>query len=655
MSFNRKDVIFTREELEDIFHILECSSISIIDIRHHLVSPTKVLKDYRFPSSAFVFVSGGKGEVLLGDTSYSIRHFSLFHGGKGTTLSIFPYCDCLEYYMILYKGEDVQSKKKEFKKLLLRINPYQVNYGFAPQNPILIMDMLSNMHEHWNQPNSMERFYEKSLFYQLVYEIYKELSNGNIETFDSDIVGITIRYMNQNYSSSIAVQDICKKLGISYSHFYRLFKKEVGTSFQGYLSKIRLEKARQYIINSNYSLGEIAVFTGFYDEFHLSSAFKKFTGQSPMSLRKILTWDKTYSYMEISDSFYYNEKHQVSYDKPNLEGAYFMLKHFKNQTVIAAALLVMTLSTACSSQPVNSTSENSVEPKATAEQSKETSTSSPSKAETRILSTEKGDVEIPVNPKRVVTDCGLVGNIVALGVTPIAIEDYTSTDVAYKDLIKDSKVLEKWEPEYIMAEEPDLIITMYEENYEQLSEIAPTVYVPLATLSVEDRLSFLADALGKDPAEGKQVVTAYNEKVAEWKTKLEATDLYSKTFSVIRVQGENKIGVRWSNNLGGQILFGALGLPIPESALKEIEGGVDWGTTLSFEALPEYMGDYILVTASDTYGYDLIKDNPIWQSLPAVQAGHVFIFSEPYMYQNDIYSWSSQLDLIGNALLDSTK
>jgi iron complex transport system substrate-binding protein len=99
-----------------------------------------------------------------------------------------------------------------------------------------------------------------------------------------------------------------------------------------------------------------------------------------------------------------------------------------------------------------------------------------------------GDVEIPANPKRVITDCGLIGDVVALGVIPIAIEDYTSTDVAYQDLIKDSKVLEKWEPEYIMAEEPDLILTIYEENYEQLSEIAPTVYVPRNELTVEEEL-----------------------------------------------------------------------------------------------------------------------------------------------------------------------
>ncbi len=655
----RKDIIFTKEELDDIFLILEYSAISLIDIRHNLISPKEALSDYSLPCSAFLFTNAGKAEVLLGDKSYHINHFSLFHGGKGTKLSILPHCEWLEYYMVFYKTGESQFNKEKLKKLLKRINPYQQQYGFSPQNPVFFTEILRSMYEHWNESAPMKKFYEKSLFYQFTYELYKELAQANVLTFDPDIVKMTMRYMEKNYATPIAVQDICQRFGISYSHFYRLFKKETGNTFQGYLLKIRLEKARQYILESNYSLSEIAKFTGFYDEFHLSSSFKKLTGMSPVTLRKNLTWDKKYTYMENPDFSHYNEACQVSHDKLNVEGAYFMLKHLKNKTaVIAAALSLMTLISACSTptaisdNTASTESQASDEQKTTNEQKNEKGADASAKAETKILSTAKGDVEIPLNPKRVVTDCGLLGDILALGVIPTAIEDYGSKDVPYKDLIKDTTVLEKWEPEYIMAEQPDLIITLYEENYEQLSKIAPTVYVPSNEITVEEELSFLAEALGKDPEEGKKVVASYNEKVAKYKAKLKDSGLYNKTFSVIRVQGENKIGVRWSNNLGGQILFGSLELPQTEGAIKEIEAGRDWGATLSFEALPEYMGDYILVTESDNY--ELIENNPVWKSLPAVQAGHIIVLSEPYMYLNDIYSWSAQLDLVANSLLELT-
>lgn len=335
-----------------------------------------------------------------------------------------------------------------------------------------------------------------------------------------------------------------------------------------------------------------------------------------------------------------------------------MIRKTKKTVIAAAALSLMLLAGACtpSSSGTESISSTSTEKEASLSSAASSAGNSlpvseeSENQETRVISTVKGDVTVPAQPKRIITDSGLLGNILALGVIPMAIEDYTSTDVAYQDLIADTIVLDKWEPEIIMAEEPDLIITLYEDSYEQLSKFTPTVYVPANDLSIDEEMQFLAEILGKDPAEGTQVVADFNNKVAKAKEKLEAAGLYEKTFSVIRVQGENKIGVRWSNNLGGQILFGALELPHTQGALEEIAAGEDWGNTLSFEALPQYMGDYILVTEYDD-NYSLIKDNPIWQSLPAVQAGNIIVASEPYMYLNDIYSWSAQLDLLTDALL----
>ena len=313
-----------------------------------------------------------------------------------------------------------------------------------------------------------------------------------------------------------------------------------------------------------------------------------------------------------------------------------MFKKWSDKKIIAASLAVMLLLSGCGGS-AGGGAQGSDGAEDTA------------KGETRMFTTVKGDVEIPVHPQRIITDNGLLGDMLALGVTPIAIENYGATDVPYKDLIKDVKVLEKFEPEYLMAEKPDLIVTLYEDSYEQFSKIAPTVYVPANELETEEMLSFLSDTLGLGREKGKEVLDAYKAKVEVAKEKIREAGLYEKTFSVIRVQGENQIGVRWSNNLGGQILFGALELPMTEGALKEIEVGEDWGATLSFEAVPEYMGDYILVTE---YGnYQLIENNPVWQSLPAVQKGNIIVLSEPYMYLNDVYSWSAQLDLVTEELL----
>ena len=215
-----------------------------------------------------------------------------------------------------------------------------------------------------------------------------------------------------------------------------------------------------------------------------------------------------------------------------------MFKKQINRKIVAVSFTILLLLSGCGADMKGGTQADKTDAKS---------------ADLRLFSTDKGEIQIPIHPQRVITNCGLIGDVLALGVTPVAIEDYTATDVAYKELIKEIKVLEKWEPEYIMTENPDLIVTNNEDNYEQLSKIAPTVYVPVYELETGERLSFLSDALGLGREKGREVADNYETKVKDAKVKLKNTGLYDKTFSVIRVQGENEIGVRWSNNLGGQI------------------------------------------------------------------------------------------------------
>ncbi|WP_099204413.1 AraC family transcriptional regulator [Scatolibacter rhodanostii] len=652
MYIQKNSSELTKEEISAGIRIWNSAAISLLDIRHNLISSREALSQYRLPASAFFFTSGGEAELLLNDTSFHIERFGIFHAGKGTLLSIHPKCEWLEYYMVLYKASEPPFHKREYAHLIESNNPFQTQYGFSPNNPIFISELLRKMYESWKGPTPLNLFFGKSAFYQLVYAVYEELERGPVRMFEPDNIAMAMRYLTEHYNQEISMQELCEMMGMSYSHFYKNFKEQTGVSPQEYLIQVRLSTAKRWLQNSEMPMRAIADSAGFANERNFYRSFAKHYGVSPNTFRKNVSRPENDEAIGNIIPFLYNEESQVSFDELKEKGVIQMVKQMKNRAVMAAALSLVMLLSACGAPSESSDTESKVSSTSSvSSQIAESQNEQSAKEDTRMISTVKGDVEIPTNPKRIVTDAGILGNVLALGVVPIAIEDYTSTDVAYKDLIQDSAVLEKWEPEAIMAQEPDLIITVYEDSYDQLSKVAPTVYIPSDDISVEEKLTFIADVLGKDPAEGKQVVDSFYEKAAESKAKLKDAGFYDKTFSVIRVQGENKIGVRWSNNLGGQILFGALDLPKSEGALREIEAGEDWGATLSFEALPEYMGDYILVTASSEFGYDLIKDNPVWQSLPAVQAGNIIVLSEPYMYLNDIYSWSAQLDLVTNSLL----
>lgn len=86
-------------------------------------------------------------------------------------------------------------------------------------------------------------------------------------------------------SPALTVSNLCRKLGVSRSTLHRLF--EAGGGVQAYIRDMRLEAARQALLNpeSVERIGDIAERLGFSDAAHLSRLFKGRFGETPSDCR----------------------------------------------------------------------------------------------------------------------------------------------------------------------------------------------------------------------------------------------------------------------------------------------------------------------------------------------------------------------------------
>jgi AraC-like DNA-binding protein len=64
-------------------------------------------------------------------------------------------------------------------------------------------------------------------------------------------------------------------------YFCKMFKKVTGINFTDYLSRVRIEKAKNLLLNPNLRVSEIAFEVGFQSLTHFNRVFKKLLGQSP--------------------------------------------------------------------------------------------------------------------------------------------------------------------------------------------------------------------------------------------------------------------------------------------------------------------------------------------------------------------------------------
>ncbi len=71
-----------------------------------------------------------------------------------------------------------------------------------------------------------------------------------------------------------------------------MFKKATGLTFTEYLSRIRVEKAKSYLLNPHIRISEVAFEVGFQSLSQFNRVFKKITGQSPSQFRMKMTKSK---------------------------------------------------------------------------------------------------------------------------------------------------------------------------------------------------------------------------------------------------------------------------------------------------------------------------------------------------------------------------
>ncbi len=97
-----------------------------------------------------------------------------------------------------------------------------------------------------------------------------------------------IQFIQQNYAEKITIQDIANYVRIHPSYLSSLFRKHLNQSVNSYINFHRINIAKQMLRNTDSSITDIALLTGFYDSQHFLKTFKKNTGQTPSEYRNMM-------------------------------------------------------------------------------------------------------------------------------------------------------------------------------------------------------------------------------------------------------------------------------------------------------------------------------------------------------------------------------
>ncbi|MCR8632967.1 response regulator transcription factor [Paenibacillus radicis (ex Xue et al. 2023)] len=94
------------------------------------------------------------------------------------------------------------------------------------------------------------------------------------------------QFIKEKYGEDITLQSMADRYNMSESYFSRLFKKQIGVSFMDYLTDLRVNHAKELLLNPRLKIYQIAIQVGYQDSRYFSQVFRKYTGETPTEFRK---------------------------------------------------------------------------------------------------------------------------------------------------------------------------------------------------------------------------------------------------------------------------------------------------------------------------------------------------------------------------------
>lgn len=104
-----------------------------------------------------------------------------------------------------------------------------------------------------------------------------------------EAVKSSVDYIDRHYREKLSLEDVCKQSLLSKTYFCYLFKMMTKQTFVEYLVGVRINRAKQLLVDHELNITDISYAVGFSDAAHFSRTFRKQTGLSPSSYRKHFT------------------------------------------------------------------------------------------------------------------------------------------------------------------------------------------------------------------------------------------------------------------------------------------------------------------------------------------------------------------------------
>ena len=120
---------------------------------------------------------------------------------------------------------------------------------------------------------------------QITVKAQENSADSSSEIY-TDTMDKVIKYVNENYTLEIGLQEISSKFFLSPDYLSTQFKVKTGKNFKDYISNLRIQKAEELLMCSEFKISEVAELMGYNDSGYFIKVFKNKLGCTPSQFRE---------------------------------------------------------------------------------------------------------------------------------------------------------------------------------------------------------------------------------------------------------------------------------------------------------------------------------------------------------------------------------
>ncbi|WP_171651021.1 response regulator transcription factor [Paenibacillus foliorum] len=113
-----------------------------------------------------------------------------------------------------------------------------------------------------------------------------QLSGKSEKLKHKQAVDFMVQYIHEHYAEDLHLSELAEKVYISRNYLSTIFRQATGETFNNYVTRVRMEKAKSMILEGRWMIYEVAERVGYKNVPYFTTLFKKHTGTNPTEFVK---------------------------------------------------------------------------------------------------------------------------------------------------------------------------------------------------------------------------------------------------------------------------------------------------------------------------------------------------------------------------------